>query len=134
LSEQTSTDATTELGAAQHDTARELTAKLSALKGIVWVGLGLFVFGLASLFWPPLKLIIGSTTTSAAISIGGIALMILPTLIVGHELFILGAVVLAVGGWFLAHRHGHARGKLESFPLAPKKRSVGGPSIPHRKS
>jgi len=28
---------------------RELGAKLSSLKGIVWVGVGLFAFGLASL-------------------------------------------------------------------------------------
>ena len=44
-----------ELGAAQKDMARELGAKLSSLKGIVWVGVGLFVFGLASLVWPPLR-------------------------------------------------------------------------------
>jgi hypothetical protein len=125
LSEQTSTHATTELGAAQKDTSRELAAKLSSLKGIVWVGLGLFVFGLASLFWPPLRAIIGSLTTSAAITLGGIALMILPTLIVGQELYILGAVLVAVGGWFLAHRHGHVRGKLESFSSSS--------SIRHRK-
>ena len=37
---------------------------------------------------------------------GGVALMVLPTLIVGNELLILGGVVLAVGGWFFAHRHG----------------------------
>src|ERR1035438_3445114 len=37
------------------DTARELGAKLSSLKGIVWVGVGLFVFGLGSLVYPPLK-------------------------------------------------------------------------------
>ena len=49
----------TELGAAQKDTARELGAKLASLKGIVWVGVGLFVFGLASLVWPPLKVVIG---------------------------------------------------------------------------
>jgi hypothetical protein len=38
------------------------------------------------LFRPPLKLIIGSVTTSVAIVIGGVALMVLPTLIVGNEL------------------------------------------------
>jgi hypothetical protein len=106
------THALTELGAAQKDTARELTAKLSSLRGIVWVGLGLFLFGLASLWWPPLQAVIGSITTSAAITLGGVALIILPTLVVGHELLILGGIVLAVGGWFLAHRHGHARGQL----------------------
>src|ERR1035438_1531551 len=102
--------AAAELGAAQKDTARELGAKLSSLKGIVWVGVGLFVFGLGSLVSPPLKVIIGSVTTSAALMLGGIALMVLPTLVVGNELLILGVVGLAVGGWFLAPRHGQLRG------------------------
>jgi hypothetical protein len=110
--EREETHARTELGAAQKDTARELGAKLSSLKGIVWVGVGLFVFGLASLVWPPLKVVIGSVTTSAALMLGGIALMVLPTLVVGNELLILGVVVLAVGGWFLAHRHGQLSGMV----------------------
>ena len=49
------TRAKTELGAAQKDTARELSAKLASLKGIVWVGVALFLFGLATLFYPPLQ-------------------------------------------------------------------------------
>jgi len=112
--EREETRARTELGAAQKDTARELGAKLSSLKGIVWVGIGLFVFGLASLVYPPLKVVIGSVTTSAALMLGGVALMVLPTLVVGNELLILGIVALAVGGWFLAHRHGELRGKLKA--------------------
>jgi hypothetical protein len=108
--EREETKAQTELGAAQKDTARELGAKLSSLKGIVWVGVGLFVFGLASLVYPPLKAVIGSVTTSAALMLGGVALMVLPTLVVGNELLILGGVGVAVGGWFLAHRHGQLRG------------------------
>jgi uncharacterized membrane protein YccC len=108
--EREETHARTELGAAQKDTARELGAKLASLEGIVWIGVGLFVFGLASLVWPPLKVIIGSVTTSAALMLGGVALMVLPTLVVGNELLILGGVVLVVGAWFLAHRHGQLRG------------------------
>jgi hypothetical protein len=108
--EREETRARTELGAAQKDVAREVGAKLSSLKGIVWVGVGLFVFGLASLVYPPLKVVIGSVTTSAAIMLGGVALMVLPTLVVGNELLILGGVALVVGAWFLAHRHGHLRG------------------------
>ena len=77
------TRAKTELGAAQKDTARELSAKLASLKGIVWVGVAMFLFGLASMFYPPLQAIVGSVTTSAAILIGGIALIILPSLVVG---------------------------------------------------
>jgi hypothetical protein len=110
--ERDETHARTELGAAQKDTARELGAKLASLKGIVWVGVGLFVFGLASLVWPPLKVVIGSVTTSAALMLGGVALMVLPGLIVGNELLILGGVAVAVGGWFLAHRHGHLQGMI----------------------
>jgi len=110
--EREETHARTELGAAQKDTARELGAKLSSLKGIVWVGAGLFVFGLASLVWPPLKVIIGSVTTSGALLLGGVALMVLPGLVVGNELLILGGVAVGVGGWFLAHRHGELRGMV----------------------
>jgi len=112
--EREETRAKTELGAAQKDTARELGAKLASLKGIVWVGVAMFVFGLASIFYPPLKLLIGSVTTSAAICAGGLALMILPTLVVGNELLILGGVGVAVGGWFLAHRHGRLRGFVDA--------------------
>ena len=119
--EREETHARTELGAAQKDMARELGAKLSSLKGIVWVGVGLLVFGLASLVWPPLKVIIGSATTSAALMLGGLALMVLPSLIVGNELLILGGVGVAVGGWFLAHRHGQLRGLVaaSSAPQTP---------------
>jgi hypothetical protein len=116
-----------ELGAAQKDMAREVGAKLASLKGIVWVGVGLFVFGLASLVYPPLKVVVASVTTSAALMLGGVALIVLPTMVVGNELLILGVVALAVGGWFLAHRHGEMKGRLkhESTHHAP------GSSIPH---
>ena len=116
--EREETRARTELGAAQKDTARELGAKLASLKGMVWVGVGLFVFGLASLVWPPLKVIVGSVTTSAALMLGGVALMVLPSLVVGNELLILGVVGIAVGGWFLAHRHGELRGQVAASAKA----------------
>jgi hypothetical protein len=112
------TRAKTELGAAQKDTARELSAKLASLKGIVWVGVAMFLFGLASIFYPPLQVIIGSVTTSAAILVGGIALMVLPSLIVGNELLILGGVAAAVGLWFFAHRHGQLRGLVDAAEAA----------------
>jgi hypothetical protein len=117
--EREETRAKSELGAAQKDTARELGARLSSHKGIIWVGAGLFVFGLASLVWPPLKAVIASVTTSAALMLGGVALMVLPTLVVGNELLILAGVVLAVGAWFLAHRHGQLRGVVAAS-VAPQ--------------
>ncbi len=104
----------TMIGAAQKDTAREFGAKLASLKGVVWVGLGLFLFGLASLFYPPLRAIIGSVTTSLAMLAGGVSLMVLPSLIVGNELLILAVVALGVGAWFFAHRHGQLRGTVDA--------------------
>jgi len=101
------------IGAAQKDTAREMAAKLGSLKGVVWVGVLLFVFGAASAFYPPLKLIVGSVTTSAACCAAGIALIILPSLLVGHELLILSVGAGAVGIWFFAHRHGGLRATVE---------------------
>ena len=44
----------------------------------------------------------------------GLSLMVLPTLIVGNELLILCGVGVAVGGWFLAHRHGRLRGFVDA--------------------
>jgi hypothetical protein len=114
VTEHEETRAQTELGAAQKDTARELSVKLASLRGIVWVGVALFLFGLATLFYPPLKLLIGSVTTSVAICAGGVALMVLPSLIVGNELLILAGVAAAVGLWFLAHRHGQLRGLVDA--------------------
>ena len=101
-----------ELGAEQKGTARELGAKLSSREGIVWGGAGLFVFGLASLVWPPLKVIVSSVTISAVLTLGGVALMVLPSMMVGNELLILGVGGVKVGGWFLAHRHEESWGMV----------------------
>jgi hypothetical protein len=105
----------TKIGAAQKDTAREISAKLSSLRGVVWVGVLVFLFGVGSLFYPPLKLIVGSTTTSAAACVAGLALIFLPSLIAGHEVLILAVGVGAVGVWWVAHRHGHLRGQVSEL-------------------
>jgi hypothetical protein len=114
----------TVIGAAQKDTAREIGAKLASLRGIVWVGVVMFIFGLASLFYPPLRAIVGSVTTSVAILGGGLSLIILPTLIVGNEILILSGVALGVGAWFFAHRHGQLKGQLAAATSAANKKSA----------
>ena len=67
-------------------------------------------------FYPPLKLMVASVTTSAALMLGGVALTVLPTMVVGNELLILGVVALVVGGCFPAHRHGTLRGMVGQSP------------------
>lgn len=105
----------TKIGAAQKDTARELTAKLSSLKGIVWVGVLVFLFGAASAFYPPLKLIVGSVTTSAVACAAGLALIVLPSLIVGNEILILSVSAGAVGLYWFAHRHASIHAELKGI-------------------
>jgi hypothetical protein len=106
----------THIGAAQKDTARELGAKLGSLKGVVWVGVLVFLFGAVSFFYPPLKVIVGgSTTTSAVITAAGLALIILPTLIVGNEILILAVAGGAAGIYWFAHRHGSLKGALDTL-------------------
>lgn len=103
----------TKIGAAQKDTAREIGAKLSALRGVTWIGVLLFLFGVASAVYPPLKILVGgSVTTSAVIAAAGLALLILPTLVVGHEVLILAVAAGAAALWFFAHRHGSLRGQV----------------------
>lgn len=105
----------TKVGAAQKDTGREIAAKLSSFKGVVWIGVLVFLFGVASMFYPPLKLIVGSVTTSAAACAAGLALIFLPSLIVGHEVLILVFAVGAVGVWWFAHRHGSVHSELKTL-------------------
>lgn len=93
-------------GAAQKNVIGEMKAKLKSMGIVMWVGIGLFIFGIATFAYPPLRAVIGSMTTSVWITVGGLALIILPVLIVGNEMLILCGVAAAVAIWFLAHRHG----------------------------
>jgi undecaprenyl pyrophosphate phosphatase UppP len=111
----------TEIGAAQKDTGREIAAKLSSMKFLPVIGAIVFLFGLGTAFYPPLKLLVGgSVTTSGAIIAGGIALIALPMLVVGNELLILGGVGVGITLWFLAHRHGNVRGQLTAVTAEKK--------------
>lgn len=102
------------VGAAQKDIAREAAAKLSSLKGVVWVGILVFLFGAASAVYPPLKVLVGgSVTTSAVIAGSGVALIVLPSLLVGHELLILAVAGGAAALYFFAHRHGSVSSELK---------------------
>lgn len=105
----------TTIGAAQKDVAREMAAKLGSLKGIVWLGVLVFLVGAASFAWPPLKVIVGSVTTSAIITLAGLSLIVLPTLIVGNEILILCVALGGVALYFFAHRHASVHSKLKTL-------------------
>lgn len=104
----------TTVGAAQKDTAREIGAKLSSMKGIMWVGVLVFLFGAASLVYPPLRAIVGSVTTSAMACGSGLVLIVLPTLVAGNETLILFTVLGVLLAYFFAHRHGKLQGFVDA--------------------
>lgn len=103
----------TRIGAAQKNTLAETAAKLRSMRPIMFVGIALMIFGAASLTYPPLKLIVGSATTSALAIVTGLALTILPTLIVGNEILILCVGLGAVGLYWFSHRHGELRAETK---------------------
>lgn len=105
----------TTIGAAQKDVAREMAAKLGSLKGLVYLGALVFLFGVASAFWLPLKAIVGSITTSAVIAAAGLALIVLPSLVVGNEILILCGALGAAGLYWFSNRHGKLRGELNTI-------------------
>lgn len=106
---------TTKIGAAQKDTAREVGAKLASLRPVMYIGILVFLFGAASFVYPPLKLIVGgSVTTSAMIVAAGLAMIILPTVIVGNELLIIFGSLGVAAAWFFAHRHGKLQGLVDA--------------------
>jgi hypothetical protein len=103
------------VGASQKDTAREAAAKLASLRPVVWVGILLFIVGAASAVYPPLKVLVGSITTSAVVAVAGLALIVLPSLVVGNEILIMCVGVGGAGLYFFAHRHGHLKGQLTAM-------------------
>lgn len=111
----------TTIGPAQKDTAREIGAKLSALRPVVYVGILIFLFGAASFVYPPLKVITMSVTTSSVITVAGLAMIVLPSLVVGNEILILSVAGGAAALWFFAHRHGALRGTVEALKEQVKK-------------
>jgi len=102
----------TVIGPAQKNTVAEVGAKLASLRPVMYIGILVFLFGAASLVYPPLKLIVGSATTSAVACVAGVAMIALPSLIAGNEILIMCVAVGGLGIWWFAHRHGHARGQL----------------------
>lgn len=105
----------TTIGAAQKNTAAEVAAKLASVRWLQWLGAVVALFGVASLVYPPLRLIVASVTTSAACIVSGAAMMFLPLVIVGNEVLILAIAGGAVVFWFFAHRHGELKGEVKTL-------------------
>jgi hypothetical protein len=103
------------VGAAQVNIVGQTVAKLSSMRWMTWVGLLLMLFGGASAFYPPLRAIVGSATTSVFLIAGGLLLMILPVLVVGHEGIILAFIGGGIGLYWFGHRHSEMATKARVY-------------------
>lgn len=99
------------LGAADMSIGK-MIAKLQSVKWIQGVGIVIFLFGIASFAWPPLRMVIGSVTTSAIIAAAGLGLIVLPTILIGNELLILLGCGGAALAYFFIHRYGLKSGQV----------------------
>jgi hypothetical protein len=120
----------TKVGGSQKNTAQDIIAKLASMRWIQILGVLIALFGVASIAYPPLRLIINSATTSAWLIGAGAALIFLPIVIVGHEILILCFAVGGAGLWFLAHRHGGLSGELNVLRGIVAGTPKAAPSIP----
>lgn len=91
----------------------KLIAKLQSVRWIQGAGVLVFLFGAASFAYPPLRAIVGSVTTSVVIAASGLALVVLPILVVGNELWILGGCAGVAAAYFFIHRYGKKSGEVE---------------------
>jgi hypothetical protein len=105
----------TTIGASQKNIVGEMTAKLASMRWLQWIGILFVAFGIASLAYPPLKLIVNSVTTSAWCIAAGGALIFLPVLVVGHEILILSVAAGVTGLWWFAHTHGGVTAELATL-------------------
>jgi hypothetical protein len=102
------------LGAADMSVSKML-AKLKSVRWIQGVGIVVFLFGVASFAYPPLRLIIGSVTTSVIIAVAGLGLVVIPVMIVGNEVLILLGCVGAALAYLFIHRYGRKSGEVETL-------------------
>ena len=92
-----------QIGAAQKDMGREIAAKLSSMRPVQFVGI-LFVVAAVAMLHPVAKGLVGSTTVQIVTGATGLALIILPVVLVGNEkLILLAALIPAV--WWIIHRN-----------------------------
>jgi hypothetical protein len=109
----TETEVKTSVGAAQKDTAREIGAKLAAMRPVQYVGFILILAALA-MFHPVVRSVTMSSTLQMVTGAVGILLIFLPMVIVGNEVILLVAGIGIPTVWFFVHKHGKLQGLVDA--------------------
>lgn len=111
LNEVITKEVSVEVGAAQFDMSREISAKLESFKTTQLIGVGVLLFA-AALFHPKIRLLTGiSRDFQMAIAAVGLVLIYGPALLVGNEWVL--AVILA--GLYVYNRASYKNGQLDTL-------------------
>lgn len=91
----------TKVGPSFWDSSRDMAAKLTAMRPIQMIGVGLMLAGIASLFYAPLRILLGGgKQLPVAIAGVGLLLVFAPQVIAGNEtLIIIGSFVAMLIYW-----------------------------------
>ena len=104
-----------EIGAAQKDNAREVSAKLAAMRPVQFAGIAALALAVA-MFHPVVRIALGGGKTLQMYVAGaGLVLIFGPSVVVGNEnLLLIGTLVLGGAVWGLS-RLSHKEGQLDAL-------------------
>lgn len=104
-----------EIGAAQKDTSREVSAKLAAMRPVQFAGIAALALAVA-MFHPVVRIALGGgKTLQMYVAAAGLLLIFGPSVVVGNEnLLLIGTLVLGGAVWGLS-RLSHKEGQLDAL-------------------
>jgi hypothetical protein len=104
-----------ENGAAQKNNLGAAIATLKSLSWLTYLGAAMIIFAIASAFWPPLKLLVNSLTTSVFIGLGGLAFILIPSLVAIHPGLLCAGIIGAILIYWGAHHHSAISSELKTI-------------------
>ncbi len=108
------------IGAAQKDMGREIAARMSAMRPVMWVGIGLLLLSV-SMFHPVVFVALGaSRSVQMAAAVAGVVMIAAPSVLAGHERLVLFGGLAGVAGYWWVRRYGEKDGERKARGLAEK--------------
>ena len=106
----------TKLGAAQHDSSREISAGIRSMRPVQFAGIALVLAALA-MFWAPVRAVTQSSTLQIFTGAVGLVLIFLPLVISTSPGWFAAATIAGIAlptAYFFIHRHGQMRGFIDA--------------------
>jgi hypothetical protein len=112
------------IGASQKDEVGAMVASLHSAKVFTVIGIIAFLGGVFLAFYPPAATLLGGITPGLALAGSGLALAVLPFIVIGHpvlfSVLVVTAIAAGLGIWFV-HTHGGITAELAVLKTQLKK-------------